>query len=219
MTDALVISIQVGQARVYPPAADDAAGAECASALKKQAISGPVMLSPAGVSGDMQADTVNHGGPDRAVLVYARRHYPVWEREWGRALPPGSFGENFTVAGQDEYCVSIGDIYALGGCRLQVAYPRQPCAKLDRVLRRPGLERAIRSNFRSGWFLRVLQGGEVAAGQPLRLQARPYPQWTIGRVSEIMYHEPENHAAARALASVSDLAWAWRKKFAARAGG
>ncbi len=209
----LVVSIQTGQAQQYAAAP----GLEVLTACGKQPVFEPVMVTPAGVSGDMQVEHPGHGGPDRAVLVYARHHYLEWERELGHAWPPGSFGENLTVEGQDEGEACVGDIYTLGGCRLEASYPRQPCSKLARYLQQLDIEQRIRANFRSGWFLRVLEAGKIEAGQELRLEARPQPEWTMRRVSQVMYHEPENREAARELAGLNALAWAWRKKFVARA--
>lgn len=210
----LVTSVRIGRGRHY----SHPSGREVFTACEKKALAGKVGINALGVAGDAQVDRKGHGGADRALLVYALDHYSAWERELGRVWLPGSFGENLTVTGLEESSVCVGDRYSLGDCLLEVSYPRQPCSTLARFLDQPDIERRILANFRSGWFLRVLREGEIEAGLPMTLDARPYPAWDLRRVSQLMYHSPENLADARQLAAIPALAWSWRKKFIARAG-
>lgn len=216
MPDAKIISIQIAQpARLPRPEG------ELYTACGKISVHGRVWVSPDGLEGDRQADRKNHGGPERAVLAYAAAHYPIWQAELdgqgGKpALAWGAFGENFTVEGMEEASVAIGDQYECGALRLEVSYPREPCSKLARFLQIHGLEHRIRANLRSGWFFRVLNAGWAETGQQLKLQARPFPQWTIARVSQIMYHgwhDPSEEDAIRELAGIEAFSWNWRKRF------
>ncbi len=220
MPSARILSIQTAQpARLPRPEG------QLYTACGKTSVHGRVWVSPGGLEGDRQADTKNHGGPDRAVLAYAAAHYPVWQAELdgqgGHApLAWGAFGENFTVEAMDEASVAIGDQYACGTLRLEVSYPREPCTKLARFLQVHGLDHKIRSTLRSGWFFRVLNAGWAEMDQELVLQARPFPQWTIVRVSAIMYqgwHDPELREVIRELAQVEVFSWNWRKRFVQRA--
>src|SRR5438874_12706877 len=97
---ARLVSIHVGQPRWNV----NSDGQRWHSAFFKEPVEGPVALGPTNLAGDRQADTSVHGGPDMAVLCYCFEHYPDWREEL--SLPqmgPGGFGENFTVAGQDEW--------------------------------------------------------------------------------------------------------------------
>src|SRR5262249_2979764 len=88
----------------------------------KEPVAGPVQLTWTGLAGDGQADLVNHGGPDMAVLVYAAAHYPAWREELKQPqMPYGGFGENFTVTGLTEADVYIGDVCAVGAAKVQVS--------------------------------------------------------------------------------------------------
>ena len=124
-----------------PP--DDGGSATSAvwvSAIAKAACTAPVLLGAINLAGDDQADRRFHGGPDKAVCVYAAAHYPSWWADdgWPSRLGPdtfgyGAFGENITVsAPMTEADVCIGDVLRLGGATVQVSQPRQPCWPTDR---------------------------------------------------------------------------------------
>ena len=103
------------------------------SGIFKSAVSGPVRLAAENLDGDQQADLRVHGGPDKAVCVYSADHYPYWREQLGvQECGPGWFGENFSVEGQNEGTVSIGDTFRVGTVIVQVSQPRAPCSKLGR---------------------------------------------------------------------------------------
>jgi MOSC domain-containing protein YiiM len=184
----------------------------------KTPIQGEVWLSKTNLAGDGQADLNNHGGPDKAVLAYNAGHYPYWRSHLQRPdLPYGAFGENFTVVGQTEEDVCIGDIYGIGTATVQVSQPRQPCWKLSRRWRIEDLAQQVIANGRSGWYLRVLNPGIVQPGLTLGLQARPYPQWPVALAHSIMHHRLQPPAATLALADCEALSANWRAKLPRRA--
>jgi MOSC domain-containing protein YiiM len=144
------------------------------SGIFKEPVTHLVRVSAEGLEGDGQADLVNHAGPDKAVLAYSADHYPGWRDELGPPeLPFGAFGENLTVSGWDEARVCVGDIVRVGVVRMQVSQQRQPCWKLARRLERADMVRRVVETGRSGWYLRVLEEGEVAAGMEMVLLERP----------------------------------------------
>lgn len=211
-----LVSIQVSLPKVYGrPNAHDWMDQPWQTGFYKEAVHAPRWLAKTNLAGDGQADLVNHGGPDKAVLAYAASHYPYWREQLGRPdLPHGAFGENFTVDGLTEDTVSIGDVYRLGSALVQVSQPRQPCWKLARRWRIKELTALVEQTGRTGWYLRVLEEGEVEPGQPLTLQERPYPEWTVSRATRTMRSRTRDSSAAGELAGIDALAASWRDRLA-----
>jgi MOSC domain-containing protein YiiM len=206
-------SIQVGQTRTFGKAdSNDPMEKAWTSAIKKEPVNGQVWAGREGLSGDHQYDRKHHGGPERALLMYAADHYPRWRAEWSRKdVGPGGFGENLTVAGLTEDTACIGDILLIGEVRVEVSSPRTPCLNLSRRHGVPDLVRTISQNHRSGWYLRVLQEGWLEAGLPMVLGDRPYPQWTIRRAAEVKRMRVEMVADAKLLAACPALQAEWRR--------
>jgi MOSC domain-containing protein YiiM len=220
MTPTLV-SIQVGRPRVIgTPDAADPQDRPWTTGFFKEPVAGPVYVRAENIDGDGQADRENHGGPDKAVLAYSADHYPGWRERLGRPdLPFGAFGENLTVAGLAEADVCVGDRWRCGPVRFEVSQPRQPCWKLARRWRVKELPAWVVATDRSGWYLRVLAEGEIAAGMPLELEARPRPEWSIERANRVMYQMRGDRDAAAELAAVPELSMSWREEMVRRAGG
>ncbi len=167
------------------------------SAIAKQAVHGPVAVGALGLAGDQQADRRVHGGPDKALHLYARLHYAAWRRE----LPPravldevGAFGENLSVDGLDENEVCIGDQWRVGTALLQVSQGRQPCWKLNLRFGVADMAARVQQSLRAGWYCRVLQPGVVAAGDALVLVQRPQPRWSVARLLALI-RDRECHPA------------------------
>ena len=178
----------------------------------KVPVAGPVWLGRLNLAGDGQANLRVHGGADKAVLGYAASHYPLWRTELNLPdLPYGAFAENFTIAGQDEAAVCLGDVYAVGAARVEVSQPRQPCVNISHRWKLPGLTQRVEATGRHGWYLRVLEEGQVKAGEPVVLLERPSPEWTVARATQAMRQRTTNPAEAAALVEVPTLSEAWRK--------
>lgn len=211
----VVQSLQVGMPRTYGiPGVSAPEDRPWTSGIVKEPVDGPLWLSTTQLEGDGQADLVHHGGPDMALLAYGAEHYPLWRAELGLPdLPSGAFGENLTVSGLAEATVCIGDLYRLGEALLQVSQPRSPCWKLARRWRMPDLAARVQKTGRTGWYLRVLQEGHVAPRQELVLLERPYPLWTIERVSRAAFGGTPDPLAAE-LAACPALSETWRERIA-----
>lgn len=210
-----IVSLQVGQPRtVGHPGAGDPMERAFTSAIWKAPVAGPVRVGSLGLEGDAVADRRNHGGPDQAILMYAASHYRSWRGEWGQPeLGPGDFGENLTVDGPTETSVCLGDVFGLGEVRLEVSHPRQPCATLARRHQRRDLVATVLTNGRSGWYARVVSGGEVVAGMPIALLDRPHPAWTVRRAALAMARRHQDPAeAARLVSEVPALSNRWRAR-------
>jgi MOSC domain-containing protein YiiM len=186
------------------------------SGIYKSPVLGPVPLSATNLAGDGQANLKVHGGPDKAVCVYSADHYPFWREELGvPQCGAGWFGENFSVEGQDEKDVAVGDTYQIGTAVVQISQPRAPCSNLARRWNRIGMPKLVVKNGRTGWYLRVLATGDVECGDALTLVDRPFPRWTIDAVNAVAYGRggTADIEAARDLANCPALAESWRAKF------
>jgi MOSC domain-containing protein YiiM len=215
LTEATILSIQVGTPRrMGTPGAADELDREWESSIFKQPVSGPVRLGLRNLEGDGQADLVAHGTPDQAVLLYAAAHYLEWRATLGKPeMVHGAFGENFTVAGLSEATACVGDTYAVGEALIQVSQPRGPCWKLARRNRVADLHLQVQRNGRGGWYARVLREGIVEAGLPLILSERPYPEWTVARVNDVIYRREPDPAVRAQLAACPLLSATWQRVF------
>lgn len=209
-----IVSVRTGVVREMPrPAWDRLPGATWSSAFLKEERPGPVRIGPLGLEGDEQADRSVHGGPEMAVLMYAAVHYEAWRREPGlERMGPGGFGENLTVDPLSETGVCIGDVLRVGGSRLQVASPRGPCQSISRRWDDPQLLRRVTERLWTGWYLRVLEPGEVAAGDTIELADRPNPAWSVLRLLELRFRGAHDHEARRTASRLAELDADWRRR-------
>jgi len=155
-----LISIQVGRPRKVRWR-----GMTVSTGIFKKPVSGRIMLRRDNLDGDKQADLRVHGGWDKAVYVYPSEHYAYWRQELpGMELAYGSFGENFTTEGLDESSVRLGDRFRIGGAVVEVTQPRMPCYKLAVRFKRPDMPKRFHASGRCGFYLAVLEEGQVGAG-------------------------------------------------------
>lgn len=216
-----LISVQVGQPQERISAVRDGQEATWTSAIVKNPTPGRVPLGALGLEGDAQADLKHHGGKDKAVCCYASEFFPDWCESLGfdtAVFGPGAFGENFTLRGMTEETVCIGDVFSVGTARVQISQPRMPCYKLGRRWQRAQLPQEAMNNGRTGFYLRVLEPGEVGPGDELVLQERPLPDWTVAQVNNAMYVHKADAALADTLGRLPLLAEDWRSPFRRRAG-
>ncbi len=134
----------------------------------KDPVSGPRRVGKLNVEGDGQGDLAGHGGEQRAVFVYQMDSYRYWERELGRDdFVYGQFGENFTVEGLGDDEVCIGDRYQIGAATFEVTQPRVTCYRVGIRLNDPRIPALLVSHHRPGFYFRVLEEGEVRAGDEI----------------------------------------------------
>ena len=209
-----ILSIQTGKSQAYDhPGFADGKNRTWTTAFFKTPVEGNVKVGELGLDGDEQSDRKNHGGLDKAVLAYSADHYPYWREHLSLPeMPLGGFGENLTIAGSEESTVCIGDRWQAGNVLFEVSQPRQPCWKMARRWQIVDLPKQVIQNGRSGWYLRVVEPGEMAAGTPIELVSRPRPTWTIARASKLLYHEPDNVPDMEDLANLPELSRAWREE-------
>lgn len=170
-----LVSVQVGGPRTM-----QWHGRAVSTGIYKEPVVGRLMLRRFNLDGDQQADLTVHGGWDKAVYVYPSEHYPFWQTEYpGTQLPYGIFGENFTTEGLDERSVHIGDQFRIGGAVVEVTQPRMPCYKLGIRFGRPDMPKRFHASGRCGFYLAVLQEGEVGAGDVWERIARNDQQVSV----------------------------------------
>lgn len=214
IADFEVLALLTGQVRTfYTP--DESGARPDLSAIHKSPLSGPITISALGLVGDEQADRVHHGGPDKAIHHYPFEHYAFWRGELGDhhlLAAPGGFGENISTVGLTEEMVWLGDRFRLGSALIEVSHGRQPCWKLGRRFGHAELTARVVHNGRAGWYYRVIEPGQAAAGETLTMVERGLPEWNLARLFAVLIggqgkREP---GALRELASLSVLAAAWR---------
>jgi MOSC domain-containing protein YiiM len=185
------------------------------SAIAKHPLSGPVQIGLFGIMGDEHADQVRHGGRDKALHHYPFDHYARWKEDapdtdFLRAA--GAFGENISTTGLDENTVCIGDRFRLGSALVEVSQARQPCWKQGDRLAWAALPDLMVREGRSGWYYRVLEPGQVQAGDDLVLIDRPFPDWTARRVFDLLVggKYKEDREALAVLSEMDVLFEGWR---------
>ena len=148
--------------------------------IDKRPVTGPVQVGPLGVAGDEIADLDHHGGLDQAVYAFAREDYAVWEAELGRPLAAGGFGENLTTVGVDVQNARIGERWRVGGTLLEVSGVRIPCSTFAGFIGEPRWVRRFTERGVPGAYLRVLEPGTIAAGDPVEIVSVPAHDLTVG---------------------------------------
>jgi MOSC domain-containing protein YiiM len=198
-----VLSVNVGAPREI-----EWLGRVESTAIWKAPVEGRVAVRGVNVAGDDQASREFHGGPEKAVYAYAREDTDWWEKELGRPLEHGVFGENLTVEGVDVTGAVVGERWEIGNVILEVAQPRIPCWKLGARMDDSTFPVHFAAAGRPGAYLRIVEEGEIGAGDEVGVVARPEHGLTVGDVARIFHQE---RGRARALLEVPELAEEWRE--------
>ena len=177
------------------------------TSIWKSPVAGRLRVEGVNIAGDDQADRSVHGGPDKAIYAYAREDQEWWERELGRSLELGAFGENLTLRGVDVNGALIGERWRIGTVLLEACQPRIPCWKLGARMGDPGFPRRFAEAGRPGAYLRIVEEGELGAGDAVEIVDRPDHGLTVGDVERV-YHV--DRARVRQLFDVPELAEGWR---------
>ena len=156
------------------------AGEKGRSGIDKRAVDRPVKLANNSVEGDFVGDTKVHGGYDKAVYSYAREDAQWWESELGIPIASGRFGENLTTQGIDVSGAVIGELWQIGSAILEVAQPRTPCRVFTGFWDRPNLIKEFTDAGRPGAYLRIIQEGQVRAGDAIKIVSSPTHGISVG---------------------------------------
>jgi ferredoxin-NADP reductase/MOSC domain-containing protein YiiM len=166
------------------------------------------------LEGDGQGDLAGHGGEHRAVFVYQIESYRHWEEQLRRPdLVYGQFGENFTVDGLPDDAVCIGDRYRIGGALLEVTQPRVTCYRVGIRMNEPRMPALLTGSGRPGFYFRVLQEGDVGAGDEIAKVGQEDEPMTVAEINALLYspaHPRDRLERARRIAALSP---GWRTSF------
>src|SRR5215216_2814657 len=154
----------------------------------KDAVDGRRKVRRLNVDGDGQGDPEGHGGVNRAVFVYQIESYRYWQQFLGRGdFTYGQFGENFTVHGLADDEVCVGDRYRIGSALFEVSQPRVTCYRVGIRMSEPRMPSLLVAHRRPGFYLRVLEEGEVGAGDAIELVERGPEAMTVAEVDALLY--------------------------------
>jgi MOSC domain-containing protein YiiM len=188
------------------------------TSIFKEPVSGRVRVKKLNLEGDQQSDLTVHGGIHKAVYVYPSEHYAFWRKELPEAdLPWGMFGENFTTEGSlDDQSVFIGDRFRVGSAEFVVTQPRMPCFKLGIRFGRSDIIKRFLHSGRVGFYLAVVQEGEVAAADSIELLARDRRGITVAEIVNLYTADAANQDLLRRVSELSALPQSWRDYFRKR---
>jgi MOSC domain-containing protein YiiM len=150
------------------------------SGIDKKAVAGRVAVRELGLDGDVQVNRKYHGGEGQAVYAYAQEDADWWAAELDRDLPPGRFGENLRVSGVDITGALLGERWRIGTALFEVTAPRIPCANFARFWDVPHLVKRFAAYGATGAYLRVLETGDVGAGDEVDVVLRPDHEVSTG---------------------------------------
>src|SRR5262245_20079370 len=198
-----LLSVNVSQPKAVPDG-----GKVVTTGIFKQPVEGRIRLRMLNLDDDGQADFKNHEG----AYAYSIENYDFWKRELGREdFSYGQFGENFTVEGMLEDTVHLGDVFQIGGALVQVSEPRVPCAKLALKMGMPTFPKRFLASERVGFYLRVLQEGEVGAGDPIERVTVDPEQMTVRAFLHLAYFDEGNLEGVRKALRIATLSPDWRE--------
>jgi len=182
-------------------------GQPAVSAIWKSPASGRIVARGVNLDGDRQADLEAHGGFDKAVYAYAVEDERWWEREIGRPLSYGQFGENLTTEGIEVNDAFVGERWRIGSALFEVSEPRIPCWRLGVRMDDEMFPRRFSKAMRPGTYLRIIVEGDVGAGDEIFVAERPDHRLTIRDVFRI-YTRDRNEVPR--LLGISQLSESWR---------
>ncbi len=187
-----LISVNIGQERTF-----SRNHKTYVSGIYKEPINGPIQINALGLAGDVIKDSKNHGGVDQAVYVYGQADYDWWASKLEQELVPGIFGENLTISELESADFQIGDRLKIGNVILEVTAPRIPCGTFAARMGDSGFAKKFRQAERPGLYCRVIQTGQVEAGQSVSVQ--PYEGETVSilEMYRNYYQSDETEAGLR----------------------
>jgi MOSC domain-containing protein YiiM len=189
-------------------------GQKVTTGIFKEPIEGRVKLRTLNLDGDKQADLTVHGGPDKAVYAYPSEHYEFWHKVYpNMEMPNGMFGENFTTEGLMESEVNVGDVFSMGSAKVIATQPRMPCYKLGVKFGRMDVLKKFLASSRSGIYFKVLEEGEVGAGDLIVKIKSDTNRVGISDIVRLYASDREDIKTMRRAVKVEALPEGWKDYF------
>jgi ferredoxin-NADP reductase/MOSC domain-containing protein YiiM len=186
------------------------------TAVWKEPVQGRRMVRRLNIDGDGQGDLQGHGGEHRAVFVYQIESYRYWEDRLGRSdFTYGQFGENFTIEGMSDDEVCIGDRYRIGETLFEVTQPRVTCYRVGIRMDEPQMAALLTSSGKPGFYFRVLQEGEVEAGNEIVKVADGPERMTVAEINALLYLPGHSRQQLERALRIPSLSPGWRGSFQA----
>ena len=182
----------------------------------KSPVVGRVIVRKLNIVGDGQGDLAGHGGVNRAVMVYQLDSYRYWERQLSRTdFSYGQFGENFTVEGLPDVDVCIGDRYRIGTALFEVSQPRVTCYRLGIRMDEPQMAALVVAHHRPGFYFRVLEEGEVGAGDEIVRVAEGSERMNVAEIDALLYLPTHASEQLERALRIPALSQGWQDSFQA----
>jgi ferredoxin-NADP reductase/MOSC domain-containing protein YiiM len=186
------------------------------TAIWKDPVPGRRRVSRLNVDGDGQGDLAGHGGEQRAVYVYQIESYRYWQEHLKRTdFVYGQFGENFTIEGWPDDAVCIGDRYRIGSALFEVTQPRVTCYRVGIRMNEPRMPALLTSSGRPGFYLRVLQPGEVGTGDDVVKVGEATERMTVAEINALLYSSDHPRDRLERALRIDALSPGWRASFEA----
>ncbi len=186
------------------------------TAIWKAPFEGPRMVRRLNIDGDGQGDLAGHGGEQRAVFVYQIDSFRYWQNQLGRDdFTYGQLGENFTVEGLSDAEVCIGDHYRIGGALFEVTQPRVTCYRVGIRMNEPKMPALLVAHGRPGFYLRVLEEGEVEAGDEIMRVASGPERMSVFEINALLYMPGHPRSQLERALRIPALSAGWRRSFEA----
>jgi MOSC domain-containing protein YiiM len=188
------------------------------TAIFKEPVAGTVAIRELNLAGDQQADLTVHGGSEKAVYVYPVEHYEYWRKQLPDvSLSWGAFGENLTTAGLSEDTLRIGDLLRTGSAILQITQPRMPCYKLELRFNRDDMIKRFLGSGRSGFYLSVIEPGDVGPESRVEILDRDPDSVTISDIVRLYLDQARDPELLQRATNVTSLPENWKTQLRLRA--
>jgi ferredoxin-NADP reductase/MOSC domain-containing protein YiiM len=186
------------------------------TAIWKDPVPGRCRVRRLNLAGDGQGDLAGHGGEQRAVFVYQVESYRHWQEQLRRTdFVPGQFGENLTIEGLPDDAVCIGDRYQIGSALFEVTQPRVTCYRVGIRTNDPRMPALLTSSGRPGFYFRVLQEGEVGAGDEIVKVGEAKERMTVAEINALLYSPDHPRDRLERALRIEALSPGWRSSFEA----
>ncbi len=209
-----ILNVNAGQPRLL-----EFLGRQVQTSIVKSPVTGPVRVGSLNIEGDAQADLSVHGGRSKAVYMYPHEYYAYWQEQLGRELTAGMFGENLTTLGLSEESICLGDRLGIGSAEFAVTQPRTPCFKLQFRFQREDMTKRFFAGRRFGFYLSVLQEGELEAGDEIRLLEPDVNRVSVADAVRLFTGDLRDAEVVDRALRVSTLPTRWQEEFRMRRAG